>query len=626
MAWLLADDELGGLHRHCYRCFSLKRCNGDADACPVEECPLGCGTSYHMCKSTEHEELCPNMWVSCLNASFGCECELPRRDRTKHLQRCPASVVACSAEWNRWPVYCKLKLKNVPFRQKNPRASEGQLDFDLASRDQRMVPELGQIPRRTRLALRNNLTRRHPALPAPSNIRRKSSVHDTTMQSLRLQQEFEDPESLQVGDTLTGVAKKFSKTQKTIWKRWQEDVDRAIARTGMPVPKKYWEYEELEKGNIHKHCAYCMLRNCDRQEKFYEMEEGWRDCCKVVDCLWGCGARYHNCKSTEHKMICSHYEEEGEFDWICRDRMVKKLKKVVDTKPLKLVEDLLAGGLSESVSKLGTRKGKVFVPNPPALPSKNLYDNMRFDIGVETVTRLQQKPRAMYTFLCGQNLRRDEYEWHVKNVHNDIHGGLNNWIEARCPLASHGCGFSVRRLYPGIDPGNCVRYSKEMESFGVKPSEPKLKTGSGVKKKGSKAVYQVCLADLPVEVLQEVFGYLDPWTLGTVALVSRYLREVACGLLDSKGCLSLQWERVEEDDKIRWEVAYKRWFYSCAFDPVKQWGINVDGKISNHLQSCPFNLRTKHCAMPKRDPLVKSFMQSLEQKLRQKRESEWFIS
>ncbi len=28
--------------------------------------------------------------------------------------------------------------------------------------------------------------------------------------------------------------------------------------------QRYWEYEELEKGNIHKHCAYCVDSHCER--------------------------------------------------------------------------------------------------------------------------------------------------------------------------------------------------------------------------------------------------------------------------------------------------------------------------------------------------------------------------
>ena len=114
---------------------------------------------------------------------------------------------------------------------------------------------------------------------------------------------------------------------------------------------------------------------------------------------------------------------------------------------------------------------------------------MRFDIKMETVTKLQQKPRAMFTFICGQDFRRDQWESHsrlililyfiirtfdniqnFRNVHSDIHGGLNNWIEARCPLSSYGCGFAVRRVFPGSDPRASLVYSQEITSFGVRPA------------------------------------------------------------------------------------------------------------------------------------------------------------
>ena len=41
--------------------------------------------------------------VPCINAEFGCGLVLPRRRRAAHLASCPASVVLCMAEWNRWP-------------------------------------------------------------------------------------------------------------------------------------------------------------------------------------------------------------------------------------------------------------------------------------------------------------------------------------------------------------------------------------------------------------------------------------------------------------------------------------------------------------------------------------------
>ena len=117
--------------------------------------------------------------------------EISRGDSGKHLESCPASVVMCMAEWNRWPLFSSEKLRSIPFRQRNPFASEGQLgkpsrvfaifssffvnvhfavslDYDLTLRDERMLNGLGQISRKTKLSLRNNLTRRFPDVPLPN--------------------------------------------------------------------------------------------------------------------------------------------------------------------------------------------------------------------------------------------------------------------------------------------------------------------------------------------------------------------------------------------------------------------------------------------------------------------------
>ena len=39
------------------------------------------------------------------------------------------------------------------------------------------------------------------------------------------------------------------------------------------------------------------------------------------------------------------------------------------------------------------------------------------DIRMDTVTKLQQKPKAMFTFLCAQTFRRDQFEAHCKVWH-----------------------------------------------------------------------------------------------------------------------------------------------------------------------------------------------------------------
>ena len=96
-----------------------------------------------------------------------------------HLEVCPASVIMCMAEWNRWPVYSSVRRKNVPFRQSNPHAEPGQLDFDLAKRDQRMLQSLDVVPREMKIVLRNNLTRRFPAVPIPSPNHKLVFSHET---------------------------------------------------------------------------------------------------------------------------------------------------------------------------------------------------------------------------------------------------------------------------------------------------------------------------------------------------------------------------------------------------------------------------------------------------------------
>jgi len=619
LSWFASDAELGGIHRHCFRCFNLKRCNKDADACGVSECPAGCGWLYHSCKEEEHLLLCPMVRVECINNSLGCNMTMARKDVFRHLPVCPASIVACTQEWNRWPLHCKERYKTVPFRQRNPRAERGQLDYELAIRDQRMVGEFFKVPRKTKLALRNNLTRRFPALPLPPHTVRRPDQTDRSLKSLKeaVKYEISDDASLGISSTY-GVAKMFLKNQEVQAKRWQDDVDQAIQRTGQPVPKRYWEFPELERGNIHKHCANCHIIECNKRnndlskEDDFADDDTWTKCCSMVSCPSECGAVYHHCKAFEHRMICPLFVEEGEFDWMMRDRVHKK-KKAKTPPPIKQFPDLLSG---PTICPPKPRQSRI-IPKPPP-PPPDLSTTMRFDIKVETVTRLQQKPRAMYTFLCGQELRRDQWEGHCKNVHSDIHGGLNNWMEARCPLSSYGCSFSSRRLYPGDDPRAKVVYSQDTMSFGIRPPPVELIAS---KTKGKS------LTDLPVEVLQVIFSFLDSWSLSNLALVNNLLRDVSSSLLDEKGCVALQWEKIDSQGMgvKGWVVGYKRWFFSNYFCPVEHWGVNADGAVSEHMKVCPYNIQSEHRKPDTKSKGWQNFMEALGVKIKMKRESEWFI-
>ncbi|XP_053158870.1 F-box only protein 40 isoform X2 [Hemicordylus capensis] len=87
-----------------------------------------------MCKEDEHQLLCPLEQVSCLNSIYGCPFTMARFKMAKHLQVCPASVVSCSMEWNRWPNVDAGAILHDNIMKEEP--SEECLDVALALRDQ----------------------------------------------------------------------------------------------------------------------------------------------------------------------------------------------------------------------------------------------------------------------------------------------------------------------------------------------------------------------------------------------------------------------------------------------------------------------------------------------------------
>lgn len=330
--------------------------------------------------------------------------------------------------------------------------------------------------------------------------------------------------------------------------QWQEDLD--VRLKGKKIPPKYWEFPELEKGNVHGHCAYCFNINCDRTLNIGE--PGMDESCGITECKFECGAIFHACKSSEHHIICPKYEEADAYDWmykgmsgdstllkraegVFRARQQKKLKKEGKIKKIerkKSIGDLFFGP-GDPASKLTYHKvnGKR-VPNAPDLPKKKnfLTSLVRLDLRLETETRLQTKPRSMYTFVCAQQFRRDEYQWHSKNVHDDILGGMNNWLEQRCPMASYGCGFSMRRMYPNFYdkeddnfiPESTIVFSPGVESFGIAPLTNVEKRHKQVKKKmqktqptskkqplSRKSSTTVHLMDLPYEILYQIIEHLE---------------------------------------------------------------------------------------------------------------------
>ncbi|XP_029352340.1 F-box only protein 30-like [Echeneis naucrates] len=128
-------------HIHCWSCVN-QRCMVRPEpgiSCDLINCPLVCGATFHSCKADEHQLLCPLMRVPCLNSGYGCPASLVRNQMHGHLEVCPAGVVCCTMEWNRWPVSC-LDYTSYESLSRGVEEAE-QLDMALALQDQRTLLE-----------------------------------------------------------------------------------------------------------------------------------------------------------------------------------------------------------------------------------------------------------------------------------------------------------------------------------------------------------------------------------------------------------------------------------------------------------------------------------------------------
>lgn len=128
-------------HEHCDKCYNL-HCQAPVQppfSCMVIKCYRNCGATFHMCKHGEHQLLCPNETVPCLNVDYGCPLTMLRHKLAKHLEVCPASIVCCSQEWNRWPVPDTDMTFYANISESLQLESEVSLDVALALRDQALL-------------------------------------------------------------------------------------------------------------------------------------------------------------------------------------------------------------------------------------------------------------------------------------------------------------------------------------------------------------------------------------------------------------------------------------------------------------------------------------------------------
>ncbi|XP_015267528.1 PREDICTED: F-box only protein 30 [Gekko japonicus] len=222
----------------------------------------------------------------------------------------------------------------------------------------------------------------------------------------------------------------------------------------------------------------------------------------------------------------------------------------------------------------------------PQLSNPSPFQTLGLDLVLECVARYQTK-RSMFTFVCGQLFRRNEFSSHFKNVHGDIHAGLNGWMEQRCPLAYYGCTYSQRRFCPSTQ-GAKIIHDRHLRSFGVQPCISTVLTEPD--KRCCLGLHSDHLSSLPFEVLQHIAGFLDGFSLCQLSRVSRLMRDVCGSLLQARGMVILLWEkRKYPDGSSSWQIKEKVWRFSTAFCTVNEWKFADIVSMADHLKKCSYN-------------------------------------
>ena len=554
------EETEPSIHDHCQSCFYL---NCDYPHCRVSPCRNGCGTSYHLCKEADHlQEICSEQEVSCTNKPFGCNTTLLRREVGGHLASCPASIVLCSHTWNRWPLSSHSHHPLQHYHQ-------GQLDYELLLRDQRMEKQLSSIPRKVKVQLRNFLTKRYPEVPVPSftnyNFPDDRSVPDKTYVT--------DID----GNVIVDVAmKQYIKQQQEREKAWKRDLQEKL--TLDTLSSFQTEATKLSREGIHNHCRTCVLTDCSVGKMFDPAR--WRESCPTVQCKWGCGATFHQCKAQDHSFLCKLYREPDEMDWIRRlktesDESEEQREEEEDTEP-------------------GPRIVRV-TSEAAAVPemSRSLAEPTHLDLNLETIHRMHVKPLNLRNFVCGKVFRRDEIHQHISNVHQQIIPGLGSgWFLSRCPLAYLGCPFAIDILAPNSQTFR-LKFSREDDNFCYTMTDTQFQPKFVSKSDKRRRSESLNLTNLPVEIIFHVSTYLDPITLRSLSMTCKQMRSVCLSLVRSRGCVSPVWERQRarghRREKSVWTDVSSKWFFSTGMGRVERW-VNINSAaMQKHLETCRFN-------------------------------------
>ena len=510
----------------------------------------------------------------------------------------------------------KVREHWIPFLQPNPPKIKGQLDVELAFHDQKRL----EIQRRKRMRIgkwkTDQLYNRSPIDPERIKAFQEVFSSSNHIPSLELLQDKgqsdRNPGEKDTDQDRSSKGKTDSDEVETA-----DDQDRICAisdQTGMDQVKT-----DRDQGKCHSQVKDHLSDSLHNQNVSKCKDQSFDN---DIDHI----ARHDAVSfSSDAEHANNHCVKNAKSDTHATD------KSFSETEHLKCSENRIKSGENdlEIISPQGESsvdsKNAVVVQNKqptiPSFPEKCRQgvdlpffpETLGLNIVIETLPKFQRQ-HAMYNLACEQDFRRDQYCDHFQNVHADIHGGLNGWIQERCPLAQYGCTYIRRRLNP-LSKDGLVVFSDDLGSFGVVPHSHSIKTGipeneikscsdrltsdgrhcegadvhsqrtekevlqNSKSRTKSESEDENGLLSLPLELIDKITSFIDSFSLNNLSRTCKTMREICRNLLFKRGIVVFEWERRNYDNgSAGWKVAKlvglcyilcsSKSVFRCVFDVV----------------------------------------------------------
>ncbi|KAI9548040.1 hypothetical protein NQZ68_013058 [Dissostichus eleginoides] len=647
-------------HRHCDKCYDV-HCQFPVlicVSCKVIKCRKNCSATFHMCKEEEHKLLCPNEMVPCLNVNYGCPLTMLRHRLAKHLEVCPASVVCCSQEWNRWPVSENdlAFYRNVSENHQ----TERNLDVAMALRDQELLfrsikmknvfPELMEEDGAAGINSpageatcsldggafqENGCTRmeeelRQEELDALAKSRDVDGIQNysswekvfnkeeggckQTMKNLKkkegkgnAKEEHESSncqgktrdsqprqENASASQTMDGVAG---------FAPWE---DRVLERLGREVNIAEYNRYLVENGAML--INFGQLPACTPRENDFvygKLEPIEVKTVRTFKVPTSYRAKRNYLRDSRQKVKMNVGVDTADLGVSVED--LPKCDEISATLLHSLEKELKGHLISESAGRdgfyvdIGTQTYNF--ASSPFKHDATLADvvadkphGLCVQVESESVTRRHNKASSAFSYMCGHFFRRDEYSSHFRNVHSDIQASISGWFQQRCPLAYLGCTFTQTRFHPaGLQA--TVKFCQDVSAFVLQPDVPSLlcEDGKTFSPQRNASHNQDPLSSLPLEILQHIACYLDSFTLSQLSQVSHLMRGACATLLQERGMVSLKWKKkIYSHGGSSWKCRKKVWEFSSLFSSVDRWSFSNNPSMSDHLKTCTFYQREEH--------------------------------